>query len=122
MGKWGGQAMLGYQTLSPDSGAKVKDTSLGGRVSYGIAPNVKLLGELGLTARDVDGQSTQMLNKGTVAVAFAPKTDFWSRPEFRIYATTANWNDAAGAANVSGFGANGRTSVSTFGVQIEAWW
>jgi maltoporin len=121
-GKFGGQALLGYQTISPDTGPTVKDTSLGGRVSYGIAANTKLLGELGLTARDVDGQSQQMLNKATVAVAFAPNTDFWTRPEFRIYATTANWNDAAMAANASGFGANGRTSVSTFGVQIEAWW
>ncbi len=122
LGKWGGQALVGYQTLSPDSGPKVKDISLGGRVSYGVAANVKLLGELGLTSRDVDGQSTQLLNKGTVAVAFAPNTDFWSRPEFRIYATTANWNDAAGSANAGGFGANGRSNVSTFGVQIEAWW
>ncbi|MDB5896143.1 MAG: maltoporin [Rhodoferax sp.] len=126
VGKFGGQALVGYQTHSPDSGpmdgVKTKDLSIGGRVTYGIAKQVKLLGELGLTSRNIDGQDKQRLYKGTAAVAFSPNTDFWTRPEFRVYATRANWNDAAAVANNSTYGRNGRTSATTFGVQMEVWW
>jgi maltoporin len=122
IGRWGGQALVGYQTASPDTGPDTKDWSVGGRLSYGIAQNVKLLTELGSTRRTVQGQNKQTLNKGTIAVALAPTTDFWSRPEMRLYVTHAKWNEAAAAANASSFGANGRRSATTIGVQMEAWW
>ena len=121
-GAFGGQALIGYQTLTPDGGAKVADSSVGGRISYGVAKNVKLLSELSLTSRAIDGAATQNLNKETFAVAFAPNTDYWSRPEFRVYWTHANWNDAAAAANATSFGANGTTNASILGFQLEAWW
>ncbi|WP_295957238.1 carbohydrate porin [Rhodoferax sp.] len=121
-GVFGGQALVGYQTIKPDNGVTTKDVSLGGRVSYGVAKNVKLLGELGLTQRKIDGQDKQNLTKGTFAVAFSPNTDFWTRPEFRIYATRANWNDAAAAAAPTGGALFGRTKATTVGVQVEAWW
>lgn len=121
-GRLGGQALIGYQTRRPDTGPEVRDFSVGGRLSYGVARNVKLLGELGSTRRSIDGEATQRLNKGTIAVALSPDTKFWTRPEFRIYATRANWNDAAMRANASSFGANGRRSATIFGIQMEAWW
>ena len=121
-GALGGQALVGYQTLAPDGGPKVKDFSLGGRISYGIAKNVKLLGEVALTSRAIQGAAKQSLSKETVAIAFSPNRDFWTRPEFRIYATHANWNAAAGIANAAGFAASGKKSVNTVGVQLEAWW
>ncbi len=121
-GVFGGQALVGYQTIKPDNGVTTKDVSLGGRVSYGVAKNVKLLGELGLTQRKIDGQDKQNLSKGTFAVAFSPNTDFWTRPEFRVYATRANWNDAAAAAAPTGGALFGRTKATTVGVQVEAWW
>ncbi|APW40532.1 maltoporin [Rhodoferax koreense] len=126
VGKFGGQALVGYQTRTPDSGpsdgVKTKDLSVGGRVSYGVARQVKLLGEVGLTSRAIDGQDKQRLYKSTAAVAFSPNTDFWTRPEFRVYLTRANWNDAAATANSSSFGTNGRKSATSFGVQMEVWW
>ena len=82
----------------------------------------KLLAELAATRRSVGDLPRQSLYKSTVAAAFSPSTDFWSRPELRIYATRANWNKAAEDANASGFGANGRRGATTFGIQLEAWW
>lgn len=122
IGRWGGQALIGYQTLEPDNGGRARDLSVGGRVSYGISRNIKLLGELGSTRRSVDGQPNQALNKGTLAVALSPDTNFWTRPEFRIYATRASWNDAAMRANAGSFGSNGRRNATLFGIQMEAWW
>lgn len=100
----------------------MRDFSTGGRLSYGLARNVKLLGEIGVTRRSIDGAATQRLDKGTIAVALSPDYQFWTRPEFRLYLTRANWNDAAMLANTSTFGANGRTRATIFGVQMEAWW
>lgn len=121
-GRFGGQAVFGYQTVAPDHAAKYRDVSLGGRLSYGLAANIKLLGEVGLTSRNTDGQDTQQLNKATLALAFAPDTDFWSRPEFRLYVSRFNWNDGAALANASTFASNGRRNATTLGAQIEAWW
>ena len=121
-GKLGGQAVVGYQTITPSNAVTGKDLSLGGRLSYGLARNTKLLAEVGLTSRDVAGTATQQLNKETLALAFAPNTDFWTRPEFRIYASWFNWNSAAALANMSTFGVNNATSATTFGMQMEAWW
>lgn len=121
-GRFGGQAVLGWQTVAPDHAAKYRDATLGGRLSYGVAANVKLLTEIGLTSRDTDNQPLQRLNKATLAVAFSPNTDFWTRPELRVYASHFTWNDAAAQANLSGFAVGGRTHAATVGVQIEAWW
>lgn len=122
MGKLGGQALVGYQTTKPDDGDEIKDLSLGGRLSYGIAPRTKLIGELATTSRKVKGESSRRLNKGTVAVAFSPNTDFWTRPEFRVYYTHANWNSAARAAAIDSYGFGGKSNNHTFGVQMEVWW
>lgn len=122
IGRFGGQGLIGYQTTRPDNGSEVRDFSLGGRVSYGIAKYTKLLAEVATTRRNTDDKPRQTLNKGTIAVAFSPNTDFWTRPEFRIYATRAGWNKAAGEANAGSFGANGRRNATTFGIQMEAWW
>jgi maltoporin len=46
--------------------------------------------------------------------------DFFSRPEFRLYVTTARWNKAAG--NVTGQAAFAdKTSGTSAGAQLE-WW
>jgi maltoporin len=122
-GLFGGQALIGYQTVNPDdTHLKVKDFSAGGRVTYGVARNIKLIGESGYTTRSIDNAETQHLYKATAAVAFAPNTDFWTRPELRVYVNHAAWNNAAALANSATFGANGRTNATTFGVQVEAWW
>jgi len=120
-GKFGGQALIGYNTIKPEGGSEVKDFSLGGRVSYGIAAHTKLLGEVGITSRTGAG-AKQTLNKETIALALSPNVEFWSRPEVRFYVTHANWNDAAATANASSFGVGGRTSDTIVGMQVEAWW
>lgn len=121
-GKWGGQALIGYQSMHPDNSVATRDFSLGGRMSYGIAKYTKLLGEFGTTRRSIKNQPQQTLNKATLAIAISPDTNFWTRPEVRIYATHANWNKSAGSANTTSFGANGRRGATSFGVQAEVWW
>jgi len=129
VGRFGGQALLGYQTTKSDDPTKaytIKDTSLGGRISYAYSKNFKMLVEAGTTSRKFsDNQEAQRLNKLTIAPTLALAEDFWSRPELRFYVTRANWNQAAADANnnvTSGFGANSRKSQTLAGVQYEVWW
>lgn len=127
-GAFGGQALASWQTGRVDGGVNhgrgTRDTSLGGRVSYAIGQNFKLLAEAGATTRSVDGQARQSLNKFTIAPTLALEPEFWSRPELRFYLTHASWNAAAAAANAAagGFGAGGRVSSTLAGVQLEVWW
>lgn len=121
-GRWGGQALIGYQTLQPDQGPKLRDFSLGARLSYALAPRWKLLTELATTQRRVEGEPRRRLHKGTLALAFAPHGGFWSRPELRLYATRANWNEAAALAAAGSYGFGGRRQATTVGLQVELWW
>ena len=122
MGAFGGQTLLSYQTNKDDvTGVTTKDTSIGGRVSYAFSPNFKLLAEAGSTSRKAPS-GDQTLSKITIAPTISVGSDFWSRPELRLYVTKANWNTAAALANASSFGAGGRTSTTMVGVQYEIWW
>jgi maltoporin len=130
-GRFGGQAILGYQTTKSDDPAAtqtIKDTSLGGRISYAYTKNFKMLVEAGTTSRSFsDSSPSQRLNKITIAPTIAMSPDFWSRPELRFYVTKANWNQAAADANNGGagegtFGTNNRKNQTLAGVQYEVWW
>ena len=67
-----------------------------------------------------DGDS-RTLGKATAALVWKPDgTGFFSRPEVRLYATTARWNDAA---DINGLAANfDDQRGTTFGLQIEHFW
>lgn len=123
-GAFGGQALAGYQSARVEGGNGLitRDISLGGRVSYAINQNFKLLGEAGVTSRNMDGQPVQRLNKFTFAPTLALAPEFWSRPELRFYITRSQWNSAAALANSAGFGIAGKTSSTIAGIQAEAWW
>ena len=122
MGPLGGQTLVSYQTNKDDNtGVETKDTSIGGRISYAFSKNFKLLVDAATTTRTGAG-ADQRLDKLTIAPTVSVGPDFYSRPELRFYVTMANWNDAAAAANASTFGANGKTSRTTAGVQYEVWW
>jgi maltoporin len=126
-GRFGGQALVGYQTTKKDNETfTTKDSSLGGRISYAYTKNFKMLVDAGTTSRSFsDNQASQRLNKITIAPTIAMSPDFWSRPELRFYVTKANWNQAAADANnnaTTGFAANNRKSQTLAGVQYEVWW
>jgi len=121
-GKLGGQAVAVIGS-SKDAGVKTDVTSLGGRLSYGVTQNFKLVGEAGyMTAKA--GGTTSKLTKFTIAPTLSTGPDFWTRPELRLYVTTAKWNGAANAAAGStGLTGNGdnKTTGTSYGVQAE-WW
>ncbi|WP_019560559.1 MULTISPECIES: carbohydrate porin [Caldimonas] len=124
-GAFGGQALAMWQTERSDTGDKVHSISLGGRASYALTRHFKMVAELGHSQRKPDGGATQKLTKFTLAPTLSTAPGFWTRPELRLYVTTARWNDAAnvaaGSGGVTGLG-DGKTSGTSFGAQVEVWW
>jgi maltoporin len=119
-GPLGGQAMALLADEKNAAGVSTQSASLGGRVSYAMTKNFKFVTEVGYSQFKPDGGATAKLAKLTLAPTLAIGPDFWSRPEFRLYATTAKWNAAAG--NVTGQAAFAdKTSGTSYGAQVE-WW
>lgn len=127
VGPLGGQAVaiIGQQGEDTvNATPKFKELSIGGRASYALTKNFKLVSELGYMQKKPDGSATQKLTKFTFAPTLATGPGFWNRPELRLYVTTAKWNDAANAASgiggLTGLG-NGKTKGTSYGAQAEIW-
>jgi maltoporin len=127
LGAFGGQAVALYGQHDKDDVAgttKFNEASIGGRASYALTNNFKLVSELGYMQKKPDGSGTQKLTKFTFAPTLSAGPGFWNRPELRLYVTTAKWNaaanDAAGPNGLTGL-ANGKTKGTSFGAQAEIW-
>lgn len=116
-GKLGGQAVAMIGSAKTEAGVKTDTLTLGGRLSYGVTKNFKILGEAGYTRTKTDGSPTANLTKVTIAPTLSTGPDFWTRPELRFYVTSAKWNDAA----KSGVGITDKTTGTSYGAQVE-WW
>ena len=125
-GAFGGQAILLWKTQkAPDATTgqilKTTATSLGGRVSYALTKNFKLLGEIGHSEIKPEGQATAKLTKYTFAPTLATGPGFWNRPELRLYVTHATWSGVAGSVVTGESVFDGRTSGTSYGAQVEIW-
>lgn len=119
-GAFGGQAMLLAASQTDGAGLRTTSASLGGRVSYAFTRNFKLVTEAAYSQYKPENADTAKLAKLTIAPTLATGPDFFSRPEFRLYVTTAKWNSAAG--NVTGQAAFAdKTNGTSYGAQVE-WW
>lgn len=119
-GAFGGQAIALWGTSQDNNDVKTTATTLGGRVSYGVTRNFKMIAELGMSRYKTDGQGTAKLDKLTIAPTLSVGNEFWTRPELRFYVTSARWSNEAG--NVTGVpGFANKTSGTSYGAQVE-WW
>jgi len=132
VGAFGGQAVALYGEHDKDDvalTAKFKELSIGGRGSYALTKNFKLVAEAGYMEKKPEGSATQKLAKFTFAPTLSTGPGFWNRPELRLYVTTAKWNSAANAAagtatnptaGLTGLG-DGKTKGTSYGAQAEIW-
>ncbi len=116
-GKLGGQAIALFGSAQDDAGVSTDTATLGGRLTYGVTRNFKIVGEAGFTRVKTEGLGTANLTKFTIAPTLSTGPEFWTRPELRFYVTTAKWNDAAKA----GVGIADKTTGTSYGAQVE-WW
>jgi maltoporin len=122
--RFGGQAIAMFEQRKSDAGDETV-TSLGGRVSYAFTRHFKVLGEVGFDRVKPDGSPERHLTKLTFAPTLSKGEGFMTRPELRLFATRAIWNRAAdvaaGDGGLSGLD-DGKTSGTSFGLQVETWW
>ncbi|MGD8908890.1 MAG: carbohydrate porin, partial [Chromatiales bacterium] len=99
--------------------------SIGGRFKYYLSNYMNLVLDAGYDQFDPDAGDTRDLWKVTPAIQLSAGRTFWARPALRLFATFANWNDAARDAGLAG-GSSGvfgnSTDGWTLGVQAEHWW
>ncbi|QDQ29050.1 carbohydrate porin [Chitinimonas arctica] len=138
---WNGAVFLGYgQEKYKDAKAAKTFTAIA-RPVYHFSQNYSLALEAGTTSVKPSAGDTQRISKLTIAPQLSMGKSFWARPVLRAYYTYAKWNDAAQKSALSqmsgatqkypGGVAGGhdsaaayanKTSGSSYGVQMEAWW
>jgi maltoporin len=113
--------------------------SIGARPQWHFNDYFRVAVEAGLDIVDPQEDDSgvsgnRQLTKLTVAPTWSAGPGFWARPELRLFATWAHWNDEANERGVQsgGFGtcdpANPQRAFGcdndgfTFGAQMEAWW
>jgi maltoporin len=125
-----GSAFLGYGSEEWGDGGASKTLSVVVRPVYHFSENYSLAVEAGTTRVNPNGNGANYhLNKLTIAPQLSMGKSFWARPALRAYYTYASWNDAAGNPACTGRDCGramtafaGKTSGSSYGVQMEAWW
>lgn len=118
---------LGF--VPDDNGAPGADTrslaSAGIRPIWWFTDTLALQSELGIDWVDDNrfsaGKDGGTLTKFTIAPTIKPQGGFWTRPEIRLYATYAFWDDSF-EGQIGGDGQANDTSGFSFGVQTEVWW
>ncbi|GHB00089.1 carbohydrate porin [Modicisalibacter luteus] len=110
--------------------------TLNARIANELTQNFEMQYEISWQTMDLDPQGYLGRNavsgdytKLTVAPTFKPMVDgFLQRPELRLFATYADWDDelnsyvVPGSEEADGFGASGYSgSEWSFGVQMETW-
>lgn len=100
--------------------------SAGIRPAYRVNDWFKVAGEVAYqTVMGKKGADDLSLYKVTLAPTITtpagPGGEFLTRPEIRLFATYAGWNDAA-KGQVGGKAFADKSNGLTFGAQVEAWW
>ncbi len=123
--------MIAYQQFDNGLGEDNQVTKIlgGGRGKYSLNQNIALQLEAGAVYLDSEPSATpsghlkDTLYKVTFAPTIQPDFGFWTRPEIRIFATYAWWEDEESNAYLddgAGIDADD-TSGFTYGLQMEVW-
>jgi maltoporin len=106
--------------------------SVGARPVYNFTKYLGLAVEGGVDVvkADAEDAETGVLGKLTIAPVIRVGQGFFSRPELRVFATVAAWNDGIKCQEHPGACVGGGTNNpygdknigATFGIQGESWW
>lgn len=131
------ESVLIYQSTNfgdakDSSGNTVKDLkelTIGTRPIYHVNKNAAVALEYAYTnvsdALEPDGTNNEWndatLHKLTLAPQLTADKGYWARPQIRLFATYAMWNDEAKGKIGDGVYANDKSGFTT-GAQLETWW
>ncbi|MBP2545597.1 maltoporin [Acinetobacter guillouiae] len=119
-----GQMQAVYQKSNFKDLPDMEWISIGSRTAYVLNDKIKITGEIGFD--QIKDTESRNLTKLTIAPTWSLKgTQYYDRPELRVYYTYANWNNAERKLrdqvmpNSDFFATN---HGSNFGIQLENWW
>jgi maltoporin len=125
---WNGAVYFGYGREDWGGGYD-KSWNLVARPVYHFNDAYSIAFEGGMIHTTPHAGDAQTLRKLTIAPQLSMGKGFWARPVLRAYVTMASWNKAAGNPVCTGRDCGvsmtefaGKTSATTYGVQMEAWW
>ncbi len=124
--RWSAEAVgiLQYLNNGAASGADCTWASCGLRPVYSFLKHFGIELEPGVDyLNDRQNNVDSYLFKFTAALRVTPAPEFFSRPEFRLFATYAQWGrDFEGNPALGGNAFAGRRNGLNFGLQVEHWW
>lgn len=124
--RWSAEAVGVLQYMNNGAGADADATwaSCGARPVYNFLKHFGVELEPGVDyINDRSNKVDSYLFKLTAALRVTPAPDFFSRPEFRVFATYAQWGkDFEGNTALGGNAFASQRNGMNFGVQVEHWW
>ncbi|MGP4845238.1 maltoporin [Marinobacter sp. 1Y8] len=112
-----------YQDTSMENDTGATWMSLGARPTFYWSERMSTAVEIGLdrVSPEAAGEDDRDLQKLTIAQQWSPGAKFFARPQLRLFATYANWNEDAYNAASDSIGPDEGDGL-TFGAQAEVWW
>jgi maltoporin len=116
----------GAKDAAGDDAAKKDELMLGARPVLALSKYSSVAFEYGLVsvknAQLVGGEyKDSTLHKATIAPQLTAGDSFWARPQLRVFATYAKWDEDS-KGNIASPVYAGETSGFSTGAQVEAWW
>jgi len=111
-----------WSGVAEGKGDDVNRFAIGVRPFHQIAQNFAMQYELGY--EHIDNTSTNEAGgmvKATIAPTITFESGFWSRPQIRVFATYASWDDEVSGLIGDSYTRNGDTNALNFGIQGEVW-
>lgn len=114
-----------YEDTSFDNDNGAKWISAGFRPTYYWSQLMSTAVEIGLdrVSPEASGEDDRDLQKITIAQQWQPGAEFFARPQLRLFATYANWDEDVydAEAGTNEIGPDDGDGL-TFGAQAEVWW
>lgn len=96
--------------------------AVGFRPQHQITANFAMQYELGYEYMNVKGTDVKGgMTKATIAPTLTFESGFWSRPQLRVFATYAKWDNGLASKLDKGYTRNGDTDTLNFGMVGEVW-
>lgn len=94
--------------------------NVGVQPMYFISDNHQIVGVLGTSVVDSEGEAPRRLTRFTIAPQVSAGRNIWARPAIRLFYTRSWWS-TSNRGSVGGDTYAGETSGGSFGVQGEVW-
>lgn len=94
------------------------------RPQYNFTRNLALQAEFGFETGDTWNTDGSVMKLTVAPTITLDDTSFWTRPQLRAFVTIGSWDKdlTNGWNSVTNDPSSDKDGITTYGVQMEAWW